>query len=146
MNRMNFYGNSLRDIVDLMEDRLLTIKELKNIGFTNTKDVLDYFNITDEIKDIDGEYDKNEDDCYYVYLGEIKEVDGLYQKIKKELDVLYDYIDEHSVDTKGDDYNLYTSVYVEELKKRSKKECLQKQLKDLYNRVLETMKSIVDEE
>jgi hypothetical protein len=136
---MNFYGNSLRDIVDLIEDRIIHLKELKTLGFTKRSDVIEYFNITDEIKEIDGEYDREEDDCYYIYLGETDDISLLTNKLKNELDVLYDYIEKNSVDTRGEDYNLYTSVYVEELKKRARKECLQKQLKGLYGRVLDTM-------
>lgn len=139
MSRMNFYGNSLRDIVDLIEDRIIHLKELKTLGFTKRSDVIEYFNITDEIKEIDGEYDREEDDCYYIYLGETDDISLLTNKLKNELDVLYDYIEKNSVDTRGEDYNLYTSVYVEELKKRARKECLQKQLKGLYGRVLDTM-------
>ena len=140
MSRMNFYGNSLRDIVDLIEDRIIHLKELKTLGFTKRSDVIEYFNITDEIKEIDGEYDREEDDCYYIYLGETDDdISLLSNRLKNELDVLYDYIEKNSVDTRGEDYNLYTSVYVEELKKRARKECLQKQLKGLYSRVLDTI-------
>lgn len=128
---INFYGISLPDIVDVIEEKVKEIVPLQNLGL-NKNDILEYFYLKDQMNELDGKYNRKDENCYQLCLKDVDTIESLITTLKAELNVLYDYIEEHSVDARGDDYNLSTSEYVKNKRTKEHKQYIQQKINELF--------------
>lgn len=134
IRNINIYGKSLIDVVDDIEDKLLLIPSIETSGNLSKDDIIEFFYLHDYMKELDGCIERNHKDCYTISLDNADNTESLIRLLNDELEILYDYIEEHSVDTRGDDYELSTCEYIKRKTNKYQKQYIQQRINNLFKK------------